>query len=61
MGLTEPEVVRMPEFIRRAVEAQGLYDPDEIERAAQSVDLTTPDVHEQPPLFEAPRHWQDTG
>ena len=62
MELTE--AVRMPDFIRKAILAQGKHDPDEIERAAQTVDLTLPEAHEQPPLFEAPepvRHWQDRG
>jgi hypothetical protein len=57
----EEVVVRMPDFIRKALLAQGLYDPDEIERAAQHVDLTIPETHEQPPLFETPKHWQDRG
>lgn len=59
----EEERVRMPEFVRRALLAQGLYDPDEIEEKAQAVDLSAPDAHEQIPLIpvEAPPHWQDRG
>lgn len=57
--------VPMPSFIRRALLAQGKYDPDEIEEKAQSVDLTAPSQEEirQEPLLhvEAPQHWQDRG
>lgn len=40
------EPVRMPEFIRRALLAQGKYDPDEIEAKAQVLDLTAPSQEE---------------
>lgn len=57
------ERVAMPSFVRKALLAQGLYDPDEIEEKAQAVDLTLPDVDEQQALplepVHAPPHWQE--
>lgn len=44
----------MPEFVRKALLAQGLYDPDEIAAKAAEVDLDAPTEHEQIPLMEVP-------
>jgi hypothetical protein len=46
------EPVRMPDFVRKALLAQGLYDPEEIEEKAQKVDLSAPDEPEQLALVE---------
>lgn len=60
--MSEPEAVAMPDFIRKALVAQGKYDPDTIAASAAKVDLSAPVEHEVLPLFEPPpeiRKWYD--
>lgn len=45
--------VTMPSFVRKALLAQGKYDPDAIEAAAQTVDLDAVERAEQLRLEEA--------
>lgn len=63
--LEPEEPVVVPSFVRKAMLAQGLYDPDEIAVAAAKIDLSAPMQEEivQEPLVhvEAPAHWQDRG
>ena len=44
----------MPDFIRKAIEAQGKYDPDEIEEIAAKIDLDAPEQPVQLKLAPAP-------
>lgn len=55
--MSEPaeETVAMPAFIRRAILAQGKYDPAAIEEAAQAVDLEAAELAELRRVEEAAR------
>lgn len=62
---SEPAAVDSPEpvrhALRRAIAAAG-FDPDEVERQAEKVDLSAPAEHQVLPLFEPPpkfRRWYD--
>lgn len=58
----------MPDFLRRAIETQGVVDPDVVERQAAELLEATDDPEvvtpEQAALFNQPppeRHWQERG
>lgn len=57
-----PEVPRIeiPEFVRKAIIAQGKCDPDEIAEKAALLDLDAPSQEEirQEPLVQVPREGQ---
>jgi hypothetical protein len=58
----EPKKVEMPEWLRKAMLAQGKVDPDEVLRKAREIDLDGATEPEQLPLVPpAPPHWQDRG
>jgi hypothetical protein len=49
----------MEDFVRRAIEAQGKADPDEVEREAEVVDLASPRKGDEDFRREPEPHWQD--